>query len=75
MKIIYPILGYAPGYYSNKCVNCKEEFMGDKLARQCEPCAINSLNKSHTAALKRISELEAEIDNLKQTIKTIASIK
>jgi hypothetical protein len=36
----YPIGGYAPGYYTNKCVICKEEFMGDKLARQCEPCAI-----------------------------------
>jgi hypothetical protein len=36
----YPIGGYAPGFYSCKCVTCKKEFMGDKRAVQCEPCAI-----------------------------------
>ncbi len=36
----YPIGGYAPGFYSCKCVNCKIEFTGDKRAVQCEPCAI-----------------------------------
>jgi hypothetical protein len=36
----YPIGGYAPGYYINNCVTCKEQFMGDKRATQCEPCAI-----------------------------------
>jgi hypothetical protein len=36
----YPIGGYAPGFYSCKCVNCKIEFTGDKRAVQCKPCAI-----------------------------------
>lgn len=36
----YPIGGYAPGNYNNTCATCKGEFIGDKLARQCEPCAI-----------------------------------
>ena len=36
----YPIGGYAPGYYGCTCVTCKTEFMGDKKAVQCEPCAI-----------------------------------
>jgi len=36
----YPIGGYAPGYYRCTCVTCKTEFMGDKRAVQCEPCAI-----------------------------------
>ena len=36
----YPIGGYAPGYYGCTCVTCKTEFMGDKRAVQCEPCAI-----------------------------------
>jgi hypothetical protein len=36
----YPIGGYAPGNYQNECVSCGKIFMGDKLARQCEQCAI-----------------------------------
>ena len=40
----YPIGGYAPGYYSCTCVTCKTEFMGDKLAVQCEPCAIEMVS-------------------------------
>ena len=36
----YPIGGYAPGNYMCKCVTCKEKFIGDKRAVQCEPCAI-----------------------------------
>ena len=40
--IKYPIGGYAPGYYTCKCVNCKESFLGDKRAVQCEPCATKS---------------------------------
>jgi len=35
----YPILGYAPGNYQNRCTTCSEPFVGDKLAHQCEPCA------------------------------------
>jgi hypothetical protein len=38
----YPIGGYAPGFYSCECITCKTEFMGDKLAIQCEPCAIKT---------------------------------
>lgn len=40
----YPIGGYAPGYYGCTCVTCKTEFMGDKRAVQCEPCAIKMVN-------------------------------
>lgn len=37
----YPIGGFAPGNYWHKgCVTCKKEFIGDKRAVQCEPCAI-----------------------------------
>jgi hypothetical protein len=42
----YPIGGYAPGYYSCKCVTCKQEFMGDKYAQQCEPCAIEMIESN-----------------------------
>lgn len=40
----YPIGGFAPGYYSCKCVTCKKEFQGDKRAVQCESCAIEMVN-------------------------------
>jgi hypothetical protein len=41
----YPIGGYAPGFYSCKCINCKTEFIGDKRAVQCEPCAIKMIQE------------------------------
>jgi len=44
----YPIGGYAPGLYSCVCVSCKKEFMGDKRAVQCEPCAIEMVNTKIT---------------------------
>lgn len=38
----YPIGGFAPGnYWHRQCVTCKQEFIGDKRAVQCEPCAID----------------------------------
>ena len=40
-EVKYPIGGYAPGYYGCTCVTCKTEFMGDKRAVQCEPCAVS----------------------------------
>ncbi len=40
----YPIGGYAPGYYGCTCITCKKEFMGDKRAVQCEPCATEMIN-------------------------------
>jgi len=39
----YPIGGYAPGFYSCKCVNCKKDFIGDKRAVQCKECAITMI--------------------------------
>ena len=69
MKIKYPIGGYAPGYYSNTCVSCNEDFMGDKLARQCEPCAINTVNESNTQALARLYKFEIALQKIKNLIK------
>lgn len=63
--IKYPILGYAPGAYVGTCKICQSDFMGDKYAVHCEPCAINTLNESHSTALKRIKELEKVISKLK----------
>jgi hypothetical protein len=49
----YPIGGYAPGLYSCVCVSCEKEFMGDKRAVQCEPCAIEMVNTKITINDKR----------------------
>ena len=40
MEKQYPIGGYAPGNYYRNCFHCGKQFMGDKEAFQCEPCAI-----------------------------------
>lgn len=38
----YPIGGYAPGNYHNRCSTCERSFFGDKQAIQCEPCAMEA---------------------------------
>lgn len=65
-KIKYPILAYAPGFYSSKCVNCEEEFMGDKYARQCETCAINQLNDLYKETSQKLMEANKTILKLKE---------
>jgi len=30
---------WAPGWYLNRCHQCGKQFVGDKLARMCAPCA------------------------------------
>lgn len=35
-----PQLGpWAPGNYYNTCAHCQTQFLGDKRARMCAPCA------------------------------------
>lgn len=41
----YPIGGYAPGNYHNRCCTCERSFFGDKRAVQCEPCAVADQQK------------------------------
>lgn len=36
----YPINGFAPGGYTCTCRDCGKNFIGDKRAWQCEPCAL-----------------------------------
>ena len=31
--------GWAPGWYTDTCLTCAKEFMGDKRACQCANCA------------------------------------
>ena len=52
----YPIGGFAPGNYTCKCVSCKENFMGDKRAVQCEDCAKKE-NKPYWKSLKEKYEI------------------
>jgi hypothetical protein len=41
----YPIGGYAPGNYHNRCSTCERSFFGDKRSVQCESCAVESLRE------------------------------
>lgn len=64
-KIKYPIGGFAPGYYVSKCVNCEQDFIGDKYARQCEPCAINEVNESNKKTLAELHKLKTALEKIK----------
>lgn len=75
-KIIYPIGWYAPGFYTGTCIACKEEFMGDKLARHCEPCAINTVNemqKESSAKLRQLIKALRDVESGNASIKEILS--
>jgi reverse gyrase len=74
MKIKYPIGGYAPGHYMSKCLSCKEDFMGDKYARQCEPCAINTINESNKKALAELHKLKNALEKIKFSNDTINEV-
>lgn len=65
-KIKYPIGGYAPGNYMSECVTCKEQFMGDKYARQCEPCAINTMNDGIKQLTLELREARSIVTKLKE---------
>jgi hypothetical protein len=73
-KVKYPIGGFDPGHYISKCVSCKQDFMGDKYARQCEPCAINAVNESNTQALARLHKLETALQKIKSSNDTINEV-
>lgn len=73
-KVKYPIGGFAPGHYMSKCITCKEDFMGDKYARQCEPCAINIVNESNTKALAELHRLKSSLEKIKFSNDTINEI-
>jgi hypothetical protein len=72
--ITWPLGGYAPGGYMNKCWKCKGHFLNlDKRAVHCLPCAVDSVNETlHTNNL-RIKQLEEENKTLRDAFKLITS--
>lgn len=46
----WPLMGYAPGSYSGKCIDCDEKFEGDKRALRCLECAAMAANAAIEAA-------------------------
>lgn len=73
-KVKYPIGGYAPGYYINVCSSCDEKFTGDKYSTQCEPCAINAINESHTIAITKLSKFNRALDDIKSANDKISEL-
>lgn len=73
-KVKYPIGGYAPGHYLNNCVSCDEKFMGDKYAKQCQPCAINSVNESNSKVIAQLYRLKSALKNIKSSNDVINEI-
>ena len=74
MEIEYPIGGFAPGNYFRKCTNCKQEFTGDKRAVQCEPCAINAVNKNWRLAMAGLRKLKTALQKIKFSNDTINEV-
>jgi hypothetical protein len=37
----YPVGGFIPGFSTQRCVDCKTFYSGDKKSTQCELCAYN----------------------------------
>lgn len=56
----YPIGGFAPGNYWNKCRSCNVRFMGDKRANQCEPCAEKEQRELEEMSKEPYTEKESE---------------
>lgn len=50
---VWPLGGYAPGGYSCTCVDCGDQFVGDKRSNQCLDCAIVWANKTITELQSR----------------------
>lgn len=55
---IWTLGGYAPGNYACRCLDCGEQFVGDKRAITCLDCAV-------AAAKSQIAELRAELATVK----------
>lgn len=52
--------GWAPGAYFGKCRKCDREFIGDKRAHECLPCATKRLDETvatFAKALRTINRL------------------
>ncbi len=65
----WPLLGYAPGNYMNKCVSCRTEMqMVDKLCFQCWECAARKANEIMDEAVKELAKYKEQIAALKATI-------
>lgn len=82
VKVNYPIGHYAPGKYQNMCFDCKCLFVGDKLARQCEPCAINEMQRELSEVKKWVEvqrevvkAKDEEIKRLRSALEKIAAMK
>lgn len=73
-KIKYPIGGFAPGHYMNVCTSCDEKFSGDKYSIQCEPCAINAINESHSIAINKLSKFKNALDSIKSANDEISAL-
>lgn len=72
MQKKYPIGGYAPGNYWNKCGTCNVEFTGDKRAYQCEPCGTKSQAKYDTLTDEEKEEqIKRNVEVYNQFIKIV----
>jgi hypothetical protein len=71
----YPIGGFAPGNYMYRCVTCTKYFRGDKIADQCEPCAIKMVANVKKCTCERPDDNTCDYCDEKQSIEILKEAK
>lgn len=66
----WPLAGYAPGNYTCRCLDCGEQFIGDKRAINCLECAAVAVksrapspNPAPGVVEQTLADLEANLDD------------
>jgi len=73
---IWPLMGYAPGGYSFRCVECNETFLGgDKRATNCLPCAIDRANARAKQVAIELQFMRSQVATLRSAIKIIRDVE
>jgi len=73
---IWPLMGYAPGNYSFRCVECNETFPGgDKRATNCLPCAIDRANARAKQVSIELQFMRSQVETLRSAIRIIRDVE
>lgn len=62
---VWPLGGFAPGWYTGHCRSCGAEFVGDKRAGSCLTCAIIGVKTQHKATVESLNKVNASEGRLR----------
>jgi|SRR6185437_12174889 len=64
----WPLIGYAPGNYFNRCACCKKDFQGDKRAAMCIECAVSETKRAFNSQQAELSSLRSSLEEKQREI-------